>query len=102
MGDVEGTLSIVRFDDESGYAVVFEPLRAGGGALPQLRLPTNEALRAFLLNIGLPEATAEELLTELKASGSVSRHTVAPFEMLRRYELLQLGVVESILRYLSV
>jgi len=102
MGDVEGTLRIVRFDDESGYAVVFAPVRSGGGALPQLRLPTRESLRAFLHDIGLSDATAEEILSELKAGGSVSRHTVAPFEMLRRYELLQLGVVESILRYLSV
>ena len=102
MGDVEGTLRIVRFDDESGYAVVFAPLRAGGGALPQLRLPTRESLRAFLLDIGFSEATTEEILTELAVAGAVSRHTTAPFEMLRRYELLQLGVVESILRYLSV
>ena len=102
MGDVEGTLRIVRFDDESGYAVVFAPVHSGGGALPQLRLPTRESLRAFLFDIGFSEAAAEELLTELKASGSMSRHTMAPFEMLRRYELLQLGVVQSILRYLSV
>jgi hypothetical protein len=102
MGDVEGTLRIVRFDDDSGYAVVFAPLRSGGGALPQLRLATSEALRAFMLDLGVSEAPAEEILTELKASGSVSRHMVAPFEMLRRYELLQLGVMESILRYLSV
>jgi hypothetical protein len=99
---VEGTLRIVRFDDESGYSVVFAPMQPGGGAIPQLRLPTRESLKAFLLDMGFTEGVAEEILTELNGRGSVSRHTNVPFEMLRRYELLQLSVVESILRYLSV
>lgn len=102
MGDVEGTLRIVRFDDETGYSAVFVPAHPGGGALPQLRLPTRESLRAFLLDIGFKEATAEEILSELEVTAAVSRYTAAPLEMLRRYELLQLGIVESILRYLSV
>jgi len=81
---------------------VFAPDQLGGGAIPQLRLPTRESLKAFLLDIGFPEATTDEILTEVAAAGTASRHTNAPFEMLRRYGLLQLGVVESILRYLSV
>ena len=97
-----GTLRIVRFDDESGYSAVFVPDHAGGGALPQLRLPTRESLRAFLLDLGFSEQTAEEILAEIDVKATTSRHTVAPIEMLRRYELLQLGVVESILRYLTV
>ena len=102
MDSIEGTLRVVKFDDESGYSAVFIPDQRGGGALPQLRLPTHESLRAFLLDIGFSEATADEFLTELVTADSVSRHTAAPVDMLRRYELLQLGVVESILRYLSV
>ena len=102
MAAIEGTLRIVMFDDGSGYSAMFAPDQSTGGALPQLRLPTRESLRAFLFDIGFKETAAEELLSELAAPGVVSRHTTAPLEMLRRYELLQLGVVESILRYLSV
>ena len=102
MGNIEGTLRVVRFDDESGYSAVFVPDHRGGGALPQLRLPTRESLRAFLVEIGFSEAAAQETIAELATTNAVSRHTAAPVELLRRYELLQLGVAESILRYLSV
>lgn len=102
MGDIEGTLRVVRFDDESGYAVLFAPVQSEGGALPQLRLPTAESLRAFLLDIGISETAAEDLLTELANNGSVSRHITVRVDLLRRYDLLPLGVAESILRYLSV
>lgn len=99
---IDGTLRVVRFDDGSGYSAVFAPDHSDGGALPQLRLSTREALKAFLLDIGLSEASTDQVLAELSAKNSVSCHTGVSFELLGHYGLAPLGVAESIRRYLSV
>lgn len=103
---IEGTLHIVRFDEDptsSAYSVTFAPYVSHGGALPQLRLSSSEALRGFLLEIGVPPETVNRVLVELTGKGSVSlQHTVLSSEQLRYYKLLELGIGESIMRYLSV
>lgn len=103
---IEGTLHIVRFDGDAAsprYSVMFAPYSSHGGALPQLPLSDSEALRAFLLEIGVPAETVNHVLIELTAKGAVSlQKSVLSVEQLRHYGLLELGIGESIMRYLSV
>ena len=102
---IEGTLRIVPFDQDPAtfrYSVTFAPYDSRGGALPQLRLCDGDALRAFLLEIGVSAATINDVLNELAGKGSAAlQNTVLSLEQLRRYKLLELGIGESIMRYIS-
>jgi hypothetical protein len=100
--NVEGTLHIVQFDRDEGYSVSFAPYVSRGGALPQLRLSNSDALVRFLADIGLTGTRGQEALAGLAAKGSVSLQGISlSLEQLRRHNLLELGIAESIMRYLS-
>ncbi|PYN93286.1 MAG: hypothetical protein DMD91_30405 [Candidatus Rokuibacteriota bacterium] len=102
----EGFLHVLRLGDglngEGRYSITFAPYDRGGGALPAREARSPSELREFLSEIGCDGTTIERVVSELQANRRTSMpNVVLSDEQLKRYGLREMGVLQSVLSYLS-
>jgi hypothetical protein len=105
--DKQGVLHIVRLTIEpdtgtSIYAITYAPYDQRGGALPAREVRGEDVLVSFLKQIRLDDPTISAVLSSLRISGRASVPNIAlSDEQLKRYGLSEMGILQSILSYLS-
>ena len=103
----EGTLRIVHLDADrrSGkpqYSVTYVPYSRGGGALPRRVIGGDDQLRDFLREVQVDQRTIDETLAQVRTAGSVSlQRIVLSDEQLQQHGLQEMGILESVISYLS-
>jgi hypothetical protein len=103
----EGSLHILRFgpDPATGaerYSITYAPDDRRGGALPPYVVRSDSDLRRFLREIELGEPEVSRALTDVKLSGRVSLPSIVlSNDQLSRYGLGEMGIIQSVISYLS-
>lgn len=102
-----GTLRVLRLGHdpntaEDRYSITYARYNRRGGALPPYVMRGERELLSFLEDIGVDKSAAESLLAEVRAQGRGSLpNVVITDEQLRRYGLGELGIIQSVISYLS-
>ncbi|MBI1848080.1 MAG: hypothetical protein HYR86_14060 [Candidatus Rokubacteria bacterium] len=102
-----GSLHILRLGldpvrGEYRYYVTYARYDRRGGALPPYVLQSDSELLGFMREIGVEISDAASTLGDLKLTGHASLHNVGlTNEQLRKYGLEEMGVLESVISYLS-
>jgi len=105
--DRTGSLHLLRLgaDPATGiarYAVSYAPYDKGGGALPTRVVHGDDELVAFLRALNLDESTARGSVAEVAREGRASLpNVILSDEELRRHGLREMGILESVISYLS-
>ena|SRR6266851_8939781 len=103
----EGTLHLLDFgpDPTTGvnrYAVNYASYDSHGGALPNVLRQGENGLRAFLAELQIEGSKIERALNDLHEHGrAVIQHVVLSDEQIKRYGLNEMGIIQSIISYLS-
>ena len=104
---IEGTLAILKMgvDQSTGaarYVISFAPYTHGGGALRTISRDGSEALRQFLIEVGLPSEQAGSIVKHVEETNRASIPNVQlTAEQLKRYGLGEMSIGASIMSYLS-
>jgi hypothetical protein len=102
-----GSLHVLRLghDPNTGeerFSITYARYDRRGGALPPYVVRGERELLSFLENIGVDKSAAESLLAEMGAQGRGSLpNVVFTDEQLRRYGLGEMGIIQSVISYLS-
>ena len=102
-----GSLHVLRLDVSSvagdgRYSITYAPYDRGGGALPAREAGSVSELRQFFTDIACDASTIERVVEDLKTSGRASlSNVVLSDEQLKRYTLQEMGVLQSVISYLS-
>jgi len=102
-----GSLHLLRLgtDLHTGkprYSITYAPYDRRGGALPARLAGSTEELRGFLSEIHCDAAAIEQTVDAVEATGRASLpNVILSDDDLRRYGLMEMGIVESIISYLS-
>jgi hypothetical protein len=105
--DRNGSLHLLRLgaDPSTGidrYAISYAPYDKGGGALPTRAFAGEDAVIAFLKELRIDDATARRAITQVRQDGRTSLpNVVVSDQELQRHGLQELGILESVLSYLS-
>ena|SRR5438874_9214499 len=102
-----GSLHLLRLGsdpatDRTRYAVSYAPYDRRGGALPTRAVDGEAELVAFLTKLNVDEATARAVAAEARDKGRASLpNVVLSDQELRRHGLQEMGILESVISYLS-
>lgn len=102
-----GSLHIIKLGPDSAtgqgqYSVTYAPYDRRGGALPPYVVRGDSELRRFLQEIDVNEPAEDRAFAELNSSGRTSLHNVVlSDEQLKRYGLGEMGIIQSVISYLS-
>ena len=84
------------------YSITYAPYDKGGGALPAREARSLSELKQFLSDIGCDVSTIERVLNDLNTTGRASLpNVVLSDEQLKRYGLQEMGILQSVISYLS-
>ncbi len=84
------------------YAITYAPYDRRGGALPAREARSETEVMSFLTEVGINPQARETAVAELRRSRRVSIPNVAlSDEELRRYGLQEMGIIQSVISYLS-
>jgi hypothetical protein len=103
---IEGTLAILKMgvDRSTGAArhvISFAPYTHGGGALRTMSRYGSEALRQFLIELGLPSEQAASMVKQVEETNRAIPNVQLTAEQLKRYGLGEMSIGASIMSYLS-
>ena len=105
--DRTGSLDLLRLgrDPATGvtrYAVSYAPYDRRGGALPTHVVDGEAELLALLTELKFDEGIARASIAQVRDNGRASLpNVVLSDEELRRHGLQEMGILESVLSYLS-
>jgi hypothetical protein len=105
--DRNGSLHLLRLgpDPDTGalrYAVSYAPYDKGGGALPTRVVRSDEELVTLLASLKIDESAARESVGTVRSKGRSSlSNVIVSDEELRRHGLHEMGILESVISYLS-
>ena len=84
------------------YSITYTPYDKHGGALPSREAGSPSELQAFLCEIKCDRGMIDGVLSEIQSTGRASiPNVILSDDQLRGYGLQEMGVLQSILSYLS-
>src|SRR5947209_3563640 len=102
-----GSLHVLRLGADPGtgatrYAASYTPYDKGGGAIPKRVVHGDEDLLALLHTLRVDDALAREVLAKVLAHGRTTLPNVVLLDDdLRRHGLQEMGILDSVISYLS-
>jgi hypothetical protein len=103
----EGSLQILRLEEDPDsrqqrYSVAFAPYNRRGGALPSHVSRSDPELPGHRADQRFGEADIVQLLADVRRSGRASVPNVAlSRDQLKKYGLQEMGILQSVISYLS-